>query len=142
MWSIRADRPTAARATVITTRPAFCLAPARDGATAPSVRGREAPRTKASKSGTPRRMARPRGAPPAERARGGELLRPSQLATRLGGVPLFSVIATLGAPIEITSADLAIETFLPADPESAQLLRRLAKERPRSSTLPTVPSTC
>lgn len=41
-----------------------------------------------------------------------------ELATRLGGVPLFSVIATLGAPIEITSADLAIETFLPADPES------------------------
>lgn len=65
-----------------------------------------------------------------------------ELATRLGGVPLFSVIATFGAPIEITPADLAIETFLPADPESAQLLRRLAKERPRSSTLPTVPSTC
>ena len=50
-----------------------------------------------------------------------------ELHTRLGGVRLFSVIATLGAPTEVTSAALAIETFLPADPESAQRLRLLAR---------------
>jgi transcriptional regulator with XRE-family HTH domain len=65
---------------------------------------------------------------------GGPLLGSFELATRLGGVRLFSVITTLGAPIEVTSADLAIETFLPADAESMQLLRRLAKHRSRSST--------
>jgi hypothetical protein len=36
------------------------------------------------------------------------------------------VIATLGAPLEVTAADLAIETFLPMDERSAALLRELA----------------
>jgi hypothetical protein len=48
------------------------------------------------------------------------------LQTRLGEVRLFTVIATLGAPLEVSAADLAIEAFLPADPESAALLRELA----------------
>ena len=42
---------------------------------------------------------------------------------------LFTIIATLGAPLEVTAANLAIETFLPADAESAARLRELA-ERP------------
>jgi MmyB-like transcription regulator ligand binding domain len=36
------------------------------------------------------------------------------LQTRLGEVSLFTLIATLGAPLEVTAANLAIETFLPA----------------------------
>jgi transcriptional regulator with XRE-family HTH domain len=48
------------------------------------------------------------------------------LQTRLGEVRLFTVIATLGAPLEVSAADLAIEAFLPADPESAAMLRELA----------------
>jgi MmyB-like transcription regulator ligand binding domain len=48
------------------------------------------------------------------------------LQTRLGDVRLFTVIATLGAPLEVTAANLAIETFLPADEESAARLRELA----------------
>jgi len=48
------------------------------------------------------------------------------LHTRLGDVRLFTVIATLGAPLEVTAANLAIETFLPMDPESAARLRELA----------------
>jgi transcriptional regulator with XRE-family HTH domain len=52
------------------------------------------------------------------------------LRTRLGDVSLFTVIATLGAPLEVTAANLAIETFLPADAESAARLRELA-ERPQ-----------
>jgi hypothetical protein len=37
------------------------------------------------------------------------------------------IIATLGAPLEVTAANLAIETFLPADAESAARLRELAE---------------
>jgi transcriptional regulator with XRE-family HTH domain len=48
------------------------------------------------------------------------------LRTRLGEVSLFTVIATLGAPLEVSAADLAIETFLPADAQSADRLRELA----------------
>jgi transcriptional regulator with XRE-family HTH domain len=49
------------------------------------------------------------------------------LQSRLGDVRLFTIIATLGAPLEVTAANLAIETFLPADPESAARLRELAE---------------
>jgi MmyB-like transcription regulator ligand binding domain len=51
------------------------------------------------------------------------------LHTRLGDVSLFTIIATLGAPLEVTAANLAIETFLPADAKSATRLRELT-ERP------------
>jgi transcriptional regulator with XRE-family HTH domain len=50
-----------------------------------------------------------------------------QLHTALGDVSLFTIIATLGAPLEVTAANLAIETFLPADEESAERLRELAE---------------
>jgi transcriptional regulator with XRE-family HTH domain len=48
------------------------------------------------------------------------------LHTRLGDVRLFTVIATLGAPLEVTAANLAIETFLPMDAESAARLAELS----------------
>ncbi|HET6737634.1 MAG TPA: helix-turn-helix transcriptional regulator [Kribbella sp.] len=48
------------------------------------------------------------------------------LNTRLGPVRLFTLIATIGAPLEVTAANLAIETFLPADPTSATRLHDLA----------------
>jgi transcriptional regulator with XRE-family HTH domain len=48
------------------------------------------------------------------------------LQTRLGEVSLFTVIATLGAPLEVTAANLAIETFLPMDGRSAARLRELS----------------
>jgi transcriptional regulator with XRE-family HTH domain len=50
-----------------------------------------------------------------------------ELHTRLGDVSLFTLIATLGAPLEVTAANLAIETFLPADAQSAARLRELAE---------------
>ena len=49
------------------------------------------------------------------------------LRTPLGEVSLFTVIATLGAPLEVTAADLAIETFLPMDERSAGRLRELSE---------------
>ncbi len=48
------------------------------------------------------------------------------LRTPLGEVSLFTVIATLGAPLEVTAADLAIETFVPMDERSAARLRELS----------------
>jgi transcriptional regulator with XRE-family HTH domain len=51
------------------------------------------------------------------------------LHTRLGDVRLFTVIATLGAPLEVTAANLAIETFLPMYEGSAARLRELAETR-------------
>jgi len=52
-----------------------------------------------------------------------------ELRTRLGAVRLFTLIATIGAPLEVTAASLAIETFLPADAASADRLRELAAPR-------------
>jgi transcriptional regulator with XRE-family HTH domain len=51
------------------------------------------------------------------------------LTTRAGTVSLFTMIATLGAPLDVTAADLAVETFLPVDARSAAVLRELAAER-------------
>jgi transcriptional regulator with XRE-family HTH domain len=48
------------------------------------------------------------------------------LRTRLGDVRLFTIIATLGSPLEVGAGGLAIETFLPADAESGERLRDLA----------------
>ena len=49
------------------------------------------------------------------------------LHTPLGLVQLFTLIATLGAPLEVNAASLAIETFLPADRGSAAKLGQLAE---------------
>jgi MmyB-like transcription regulator ligand binding domain len=48
------------------------------------------------------------------------------LRTPLGEVSLFTVIATLGVPLEVTAANLAIETFLPMDERSAARLGELS----------------
>jgi transcriptional regulator with XRE-family HTH domain len=68
---------------------------------------------------------------PPEPPAGGAVSQPMvtlDLHTPLGDVKLFTVIATLGAPLEVTAANLAIETFLPADDESATWLRELAEQ--------------
>jgi hypothetical protein len=52
-----------------------------------------------------------------------------RLQTAVGEVELFTVIATLGAPLDVTAANLAIETFLPMDPESAARLAELSAAR-------------
>jgi transcriptional regulator with XRE-family HTH domain len=61
-----------------------------------------------------------------------------RLETPVGAVGLFTVIATLGAPLEVTAANLAIETFLPTDAQSADRLRELAERR---AGLPPQPAT-
>jgi transcriptional regulator with XRE-family HTH domain len=59
-----------------------------------------------------------------------------ELRTPLGEVSLFTIIATLGAPLEVTAANLAIETFLPMDAESAGRLRELAELPEQASAAP------
>jgi hypothetical protein len=54
------------------------------------------------------------------------------LRTPLGEVSLFTLIATLGAPLEVTAADLAIETFLPMDERSAARLAELSRNARRT----------
>jgi hypothetical protein len=39
---------------------------------------------------------------------------------------LFTTIATIGAPYDVTLEELRLETLLPADADSESLLRRLA----------------
>lgn len=51
------------------------------------------------------------------------------LQTPVGDVELFTVIATLGAPLDVTAANLAIETFLPMDAQSAARLAELSAAR-------------
>ncbi|HEY2717653.1 MAG TPA: helix-turn-helix transcriptional regulator [Solirubrobacterales bacterium] len=61
---------------------------------------------------------------------GGQATRPVislDLRTPLGEVSLFTVIATIGAPLEVNAASLAIETFLPMDERSAERLRELSE---------------
>src|SRR5687767_15788638 len=55
------------------------------------------------------------------------------LRTPLGEVSLFTVIATLGAPLEVTAASLAIEIFVPMDARSAARLGELGAT-PRQDT--------
>jgi transcriptional regulator with XRE-family HTH domain len=43
-----------------------------------------------------------------------------------GDLAFFTTIATFGAPLDVTAAELAIETFYPADEQTAAILRRRA----------------
>ena len=53
------------------------------------------------------------------------------LRTAVGVVSLFTVIATLEAPLEVTAASRAIETFVPMDVRSATRLAELAERQAR-----------
>jgi transcriptional regulator with XRE-family HTH domain len=74
-------------------------------------------------------LAAASGQPP--RWTGDGVMASFELKTRLGVVGLHTVIATLGAPLDVGAHDLALETFLPADEGSAALLRELAATRPQ-----------
>lgn len=50
------------------------------------------------------------------------LILPLEISTPKGIVRMFSTITTFGAPRDVTLDELAIETFYPADDESAALL--------------------
>ncbi len=50
---------------------------------------------------------------------------PLQLRTAMGVLSFISTITVFGTPVDITLSELALETFFPADPFTAQALRRL-----------------
>lgn len=59
----------------------------------------------------------------------GRVVTALRLATPDGDLSLFTTIATLGAPLDVTAAELAIETFYPADEQSAAILQARAAAR-------------
>ncbi|MBY0332383.1 MAG: helix-turn-helix transcriptional regulator [Acetobacteraceae bacterium] len=69
--------------------------------------------------------AAPSAAPDAAHPPGG-ILVPLHLDTAAGRLALFGTTTVFGTPAEITLSELAIETFFPADAETADRLRRLA----------------
>jgi transcriptional regulator with XRE-family HTH domain len=62
-----------------------------------------------------------------------DVVLPLQLKTEYGVVSLFGTVTVFGTPIDVTVAELALECFYPADPETAEILRRVMLSR---GTLP------
>ena len=60
------------------------------------------------------------------RAGDGAIAAPLRLKTPAGELSFLSATMTFGAPLDVTVAELAIETFLPADPATAAALRAMA----------------
>lgn len=56
----------------------------------------------------------------------GELVVPLRMRTEQGELTFFSTVATFGTPLDITLAELCIESFFPADEFTAETLRRFA----------------
>lgn len=54
---------------------------------------------------------------------------PLRIRTPYGEMSFFSVIATFGAPADVTLSELAVETFFPMDEETAARLRAFAAGR-------------
>ncbi|GII80407.1 transcriptional regulator [Sphaerisporangium rufum] len=52
----------------------------------------------------------------------GDIVVPLRLRHQDGELTFFSTIATFGTPLDITVAELAIESFFPADPHTAKVL--------------------
>jgi transcriptional regulator with XRE-family HTH domain len=58
---------------------------------------------------------------------GGGVVVPLRLATPNGVLSFISTTTVFGTPIDITLSELALETFFPADTETGEALRRMAK---------------
>ena len=58
----------------------------------------------------------------------GSVVLPMRVRHPAGELALFSTIATFGTPVDVTVAELAIETFFPADADTGRRLRELAGE--------------
>ncbi|MDX5372796.1 MAG: helix-turn-helix domain-containing protein [Pseudomonadaceae bacterium] len=58
------------------------------------------------------------------------VLMPLQFRTEQGVLSLISTVTVFGTPNDVTLAELALETFFPADQASAEYLRQLATSSP------------
>lgn len=58
---------------------------------------------------------------------------PFRLATIDGVLSFLSTTTLFGTPVDITLSELAIETFLPADPHTAEIMRSVAQRNEREN---------
>ena len=58
-----------------------------------------------------------------------DVVIPLRFASAVGTLNLMGTTMVFGTPLDVTLSELALETFFPADEETAGLLRRLAEER-------------
>jgi transcriptional regulator with XRE-family HTH domain len=56
----------------------------------------------------------------------GQIAMPFRLETAEGALSFLSTTTVFGTAVDITLSELTIETFFPADPETAEIMRRLA----------------
>jgi transcriptional regulator with XRE-family HTH domain len=56
----------------------------------------------------------------------GGIVVPFELRTETGLLTFFSTVTVFGTPVDITLSELALESFFPANAETADILRRLA----------------
>ncbi|NYE47617.1 transcriptional regulator with XRE-family HTH domain [Spinactinospora alkalitolerans] len=71
---------------------------------------------------------------PAPEAPGpGDLAVPLRVAHEGAELTFISTVATFGTPLDVTVAELAIESFLPADRHTADVLRRWQAGRPQQA---------
>jgi hypothetical protein len=66
-------------------------------------------------------------APPPPEDETGMIAIPFRLATIDGVLSFFSTTTLFSAPVDITASELAIETFLPADAQTAEVMRCVAQ---------------
>jgi len=69
----------------------------------------------------------PGGEPPAPVPPDSPVYVPLQLRTAAGVLHFISTITVFGTPTDITLSELALETFFPADEDTAQALRQMAE---------------
>ena len=58
----------------------------------------------------------------------GGVVVPFRLRTDYGVLSFFGTTTVFGTPLDVTLAELAIESFFPADPQTAETLARVARE--------------
>ncbi len=58
---------------------------------------------------------------------------PLRLRTEIGMLSFFSTTTVFGTPVDVTLSELAIEAFFPADPQTADALRKFADTRAASA---------
>lgn len=59
---------------------------------------------------------------------------PMELQTEAGLLSLISTTTVFGTPVDVTLSELAVESFFPANDETARLLRRMAEAGPSKSS--------
>jgi transcriptional regulator with XRE-family HTH domain len=67
-------------------------------------------------------------AKPGDEADYGGVVVPFRLRTDFGVLSFFSTTTVFGTPLDVTLAELAIESFFPADPQTTEILNRIARE--------------